>query len=142
VVPDAMAVNAADSDEAAPIKDRGPVENLRFDFVVNNDALIINMLESKQAIDKTVITFKVKNVRDMNGNKLLSPVTWTAYIDQNPLKWSDKEINLVKEVGVPMSFESRLVNSGGSSQKFTIYNLPMRPPARWIRKETGRLYSP
>ncbi|MDB5279232.1 MAG: Pentaxin family [Ferruginibacter sp.] len=124
VVPDAVLVNAVASDEAAPMKDHGPVANLNFDFVVNNDALIINMQEPKQSIDKTVITFQSKNVRDMNGNKILSPVTWTAYIDQNQLKWSDKEINLVKEVNAPLSFESHLVNSGGSSQHFTLSNLP------------------
>jgi hypothetical protein len=127
-VPEAVAVSADESDEAAPIKNRGPVENLRFDYVVNNDALIINLLESKAAIDKTVITFRAENVRDMNGNKMLSPVSWTAYIDQNPLKWSDQQIDLVKEVGASMTFESRLVNNGGSAEKFTIYNLPS-----WLR---------
>jgi hypothetical protein len=104
------------------------VENLRFDFVVNNDALIINLLEPKQAIDKTIITFKARNIRDMNGNRILSPVTWTAYIDQNLLKWSDREIKLVKVVGDPLTFSSHLINNGGNSQHFTIYNLPS-----WLR---------
>ena len=124
IVPDATVLNAVASDEAAPMKDHGPVANLKFDFVVNNDALIINVQEPKQSIDKTIITFQSKNVRDLNGNKILSPVTWTAYIDQNQLKWSDKEINLVKEVNTPLKFESHVVNNGGSSQHFTLSNLP------------------
>ncbi len=135
-VPDAV-VNVTDplamqNDNAAPIKDRGPVENLKYNFVVNNDALIINMEESKQAIDKTTITFQVKNVRDLNGNKLLSPVTWTAYVDKNLLKWGDREINLVKETGNKLQFESYLVNSGGSTQQYTIYNLPT-----WLKASTN-----
>jgi hypothetical protein len=124
VVPDATVLNAVAADEAAPMKDHGPVANLKFDFVVNNDALILNLQEPKQSIDKTIITFQSKNVRDMNGNKVLSPVTWTAYIDQNQLKWSDDEINLVKEVNAPLKFESHLVNSGGSAQHFALSNLP------------------
>jgi hypothetical protein len=124
VVPDAAMVNAVAGDETAPIKDRGPIENLRFDFVVNNDALIINLQESKQALDKTIVTFKAKNIRDVNGNLLLSPITWTAYIDQNPVKWGDKEINLEKVVGTSLTFSSYLVNSSGNSQHYTVYNLP------------------
>ena len=123
-VPIATSLNATESDEAAPMKDHGPVDNLKFDFVVNNDALIITMQEPKQSIDKTIITFQTKNVRDLNGNKILSPVTWTAYIDQNQLKWSDKEINLVKDVNTPLTFDSHLVNSGGSAEHFTLSNLP------------------
>ena len=124
VIPDATVLNAVASDETAPIKDRGPVENLRFDFVVNNDALIINLLEAKQAIEKTIITFKARSIRDLNGNVLLSPVTWTAFIDQNQMKWSDREINLEKVVGDPLTFTSYLVNTGGNSQHYTVYNLP------------------
>ena len=123
-VPDATVLNAIASDQAAPMKDHGPVANLQFDFVVNNDALVVNVQEPKQSIDKTVITFQAKNVRDLNGNKIISPITWTAYIDQNQLKWSDNEINLVKEVNTTLTFESRLVNSGGSAQHFTLSNLP------------------
>lgn len=123
-VPDAVAVNATEDDETAPVKDRGPVENFQFDYVVNNDELIIDLLEPRQAIDKTIVTFKVKRVRDMNGNAIVSPVTWTAYIDRNQLKWSDDGLNLTKELNKPLEFESDIVNSGGSIQHFRLDNLP------------------
>src|SRR5690606_20981754 len=98
--------------------------NLLFDYVVNNDALIINLLEPKQVVDKTIITFKVKDVRDQNGNSLASPITWTAYIDQNQLKWSDNELNLSKELYSPLKFESVIINSGGNVQNFRLTKLP------------------
>lgn len=123
-VPDAIAVHAELTDDMAPIKDRGPVNNLNFDFVVNNDALIINLLEPKQAIDKTIVTLQAKDIRDVQGNPLLSPITWTAFIDQNPLKWSDDELNLSKDLYQPLQFESYVVNSGGSNENFTLDNLP------------------
>src|SRR3546814_17862633 len=87
--PIAEKLNVTETDDKAPIKDRGPVENLQFDFVVNDDALIITLLEPRQAVDKTIVTFRVKAVRDMKGNALPSPVTWTAYININPLSWRD-----------------------------------------------------
>jgi hypothetical protein len=123
-IPDAELVNAVFTDDKAPMKDRGPVTNLNFDYVVNNDALIINLLEPRQTIDKTLLTFKVKDVKDLQGNSMLSAVTWTAFIDQNPLKWSDDELNLAKDVYKPMQFESYIINSGGGNENFTLDNLP------------------
>ncbi len=124
MVPDATVINASQTDEMAPIKDHGPVDNLKFDFVVNNDALIVNLQEAKQAIDKTIITIKVKNVKDLNGNELVSPISWTAYIDQNQLKWSDNLLNLSKAINAPLQFETYVVNSGGNIQNFRLSNLP------------------
>lgn len=121
----AEAVNAVESDDKAPIIDRGPIENLKFDYVVNNDALIINMQEEpRNRIDKTIITFKVKDVRDENNNELVSPITWSAYIDQNQLKWSDNQLNLSKDLYSPMEFTSDVINRGGSVQHFRLDNLP------------------
>ncbi|WP_243699169.1 LamG-like jellyroll fold domain-containing protein [Anseongella ginsenosidimutans] len=123
-IPAAVANNAAESADKAPIKDRGPVENLQFDFVVNNDALIINLLEPRQAVDKTIVTFQVKDVRDLNGNSLKSPVTWSAYINRNQLSWSDPEFILSQELYAPLEFESYVINSGGSVEHFSLDNLP------------------
>lgn len=120
----AQNVHASITDDMAPIKDRGPVDNLQFDYVVNNDALIINLLEPKQAVDKTIVTFRVSNARDLNGNPMASPVTWTAYIDQNPLKWGDDAFNLVKGVDSVLQFTTYISNSGGSVEHFTMDNLP------------------
>lgn len=136
IVPDAVAFNAQEDDDKAPIKDRGPVENLQFNYVVNNDALIINMLEPRQAIDKVIVTFRVENVRDKNGNTILSPVTWSAYIDQNRLKWSDDEINLTKDLYAPMQVESYVINNGGSIENFRLENIPA-----WLKADpsSGRV---
>ena len=117
-------VHASFTDDMAPIKDHGPVDNLQFDYVINNDALIINLLEPKQAVDKTIVTFRLSNAKDLNGNPMSSPVTWTAYIDQNPLKWGDDVLNLDKGVDSALQFSSYITNSGGTVQHFTLDNLP------------------
>ena len=45
-VPDAENTNSVQTTDCPPVKDRGPVSNLEFDFVVNNDALIIYLEET------------------------------------------------------------------------------------------------
>jgi hypothetical protein len=123
----AVGKNAISTDDAAPIESHGPVSNLAFDYVVNNDAVIINLMEQKSYIDKTIVTLNVKGAQDKNGNTMASPVVWTAYINQNPIKWSDDVLNLSKDVNAPMQFESYVINSGGNVENFTIDNLP-----RWL----------
>ncbi|MDL2323468.1 LamG domain-containing protein, partial [Bacteroidales bacterium OttesenSCG-928-A17] len=112
------------SKEIAPLKDFGPLADLEFDFVVNNDALIINLLEPEYKIAKTIVTFTVMDVRDVNGNSIASPITWSAYIDKNQLKWSEDILNLTKNVYAEMEFTVRAINNGGSIQKYRISNMP------------------
>lgn len=116
--------NTAQTADIAPIKDKGPVANLEFEFVVNKDALIINLKETAEKIEKAIVTFTVSDVRDLNGNYILSPITWSAYIDRNQLKWMDDEINLSKNVYEPLEFAVKAVNKGGTVQNFSINNMP------------------
>ncbi|MGM9804814.1 MAG: LamG-like jellyroll fold domain-containing protein [Muribaculaceae bacterium] len=109
---------------SAPVKGKGPVSNLLYDFVVNNDALIINLNEPYDRIEKTIVTFTVDGVRDLNGNEILSPITWSAYIDRNQLKWADKSLSIVKMVNEEKDFTVNAVNNGGSIQHYTVENMP------------------
>lgn len=126
----AMAVTDAFSNlvdetiDIAPVKNKGPVSDLEFDFVVNNDALIINLRETWEKVEKTIITFTADGIRDMNGNENISPITWSAYIDRNQLKWSETEINLSKLVNDPLQFTVKAQNEGGSVQRYVIENNP------------------
>lgn len=124
-VPDAVVLGGnTETAAAAPVKDKGPVSKLLYDFVVNNDALIINLNETWDRIEKTIVTFTVDGIRDTNGNEILSPVTWSAYIDRNQLKWNENEINIEKPVYEEKEFTVKAVNKGGSVQHFTIENAP------------------
>ena len=110
--------------DKAPVKDKGPVSNLAFEFVVNNDALIISLTESLPKIEKTIVTFTAMDIRDMNGNKILSPITWSAYIDQNQLRWSEENVVVDKQVYMPYEFTVQAVNKGGQIQNYSISNQP------------------
>ena len=123
-VPDAENFNAEQVSDTPPVKDKGAVSNLEFDFVVNNDALIVYLEETPEKIEKTIVTFTVDGVQDVNGNENSSPITWSAYIDRNMLRWSDTEITVAKPLNQSAEFTVQAVNKSGSVQNFYIRNNP------------------
>lgn len=130
-VPDAVAVGGdVEAKASAPVKAKGPESKLLYDFVVNNDALIINLKEPYERIEKTIVKFTVDGVRDKNGNEILSPITWSAYIDRNQLKWSDRALTVVKKLNEEKTLKVKALNKGGSIEHFTIENLPS-----WLEAE-------
>jgi hypothetical protein len=118
------ALDNVKSQDIAPLKDAGPVSDLDFDFVTNNDALIITLKEPEYKVAKTIVTFTVSDVRDKNGNSIASPITWSAYIDRNQLKWSDENLKYTKVAYEPLEFTVKAINTGGSIQNYTISNIP------------------
>lgn len=130
-VPDAVAVGGdVETKASAPVKAKGPESKLLYDFVVNNDALIINLKEPYERIEKTIVKFTVDGVRDKNGNEILSPITWSAYIDRNQLKWSDRALTVVKKLNEEKTIKVKALNKGGSIEHFTVENLPS-----WLEAE-------
>ena len=123
-VADAVNNNAMQISDIPPVKDKGPVSNLEFDFVVNQDALIIYLEETPEKIEKAIVTFTVDGVQDLNGNDIISPVTWSAFIDRNMVKWSETELHVAKNLNEPAVFEVQAVNKSGARQNFVIRNMP------------------
>ncbi len=107
-----------------PVNDRGPVSDLNYNFVPSSDAIIINLTENPYRVEKTLVTITVSNVEDVNGNVLQSPITWTAYIDRNLLKWSQDEISVSKQENEPLQFNVDILNNGGYIENYTISNMP------------------
>ena len=125
--------NAIESMIAAPILNQGPVSDLMFNYVVNNDALIITLDEPNEAIEKTIVTFIVDGILDQNGNEILSPIMWSAYIDRNQLKWSQNEWTDSKNLYDKYEFTVDVINNGGSIINYEINNLPT-----WLSVESKR----
>ena len=107
-----------------PVKSKGAVSSLLYDWVVNNDALIITLKEQDYRIEKTIVNVTVNKVQDVNGNYILSPITLSAYIDRNQLKWMDDAVTIEKKEGEPYEFEMPIVNNGGSIINYRLNNMP------------------
>lgn len=107
-----------------PIAVNGSESAVSFDYVVNNDEIIINPNESSAKIENVTLKVSVKDVQDQNGNLMQSPKSWIAYVNKNQVRWQDAEKNIEKDFDQNLSFTATIANSGGATKSFTINNLP------------------
>ncbi len=110
--------------ETAKIKLQRPVEAVNFTYLVNNDRIILTPNTLPSLIENVTLDVTVKDVYDLNGNKMQSPKTWIAYVEKNQVKWQDQDFTFNKLKGAALTFSSKVVNSGGAIKQFTIQNLP------------------
>ena len=110
----------------APVKSNGVLNKLYFNWAFNNDELMINILNRDYEVNKQSIYVTVRDVEDLNGNPMASPVTWTAFVDRNALKWSEKQLSVTLEDGAEddLEMEVRIVNQSGKRHQYTIESLP------------------
>lgn len=120
---------------SAPIKEARAETELRFNFVASERKVVLNINEEAERIENCTLTFTVKDVSD-SYNNYITPVVWSAYVSQNRLKWSEKEIKLTKEVLKEKQFSLSISNQSGAREKWNISHLPS-----WLstRKTKGEL---
>ena len=117
----------ADKAKCAPVEDHGQFTKMNFDWSFNSDELMINLNMLDREINKQTIYVTVRDVEDLNGNPMLSPVTWTAYVDRNPLKWAKRQMQVSAVYGnleQPITRTIRVINNSGKRHQFTIESLP------------------
>ncbi|MES2689956.1 MAG: LamG-like jellyroll fold domain-containing protein, partial [Bacteroidota bacterium] len=112
------------STETPTIKLQRPVQSINFTYSVNQDKIILTPTTLAELIENVTLDITVKDVYDLNGNKMQSPRTWIAYVDKNQVKWQDQEFSFEKKAGQPLSFSTNIVNSGGAIKTFNLQNLP------------------
>ena len=99
--------------------------SVSFHDVSNGDQISINLTEPLSRIENTSIDFTLQEVRDLSGNLIESPVTWTTYIDKNQLIWGNEFIEMEKLLSESLSFTTHIINQGGTVENFQISNLPI-----------------
>jgi len=116
----------ADMTESAPVEDIGQLTKMNFDWAFNNDELLININMRDRQINKQTIYITVRDVEDLNGNPMVSPVTWTAFVDKNALKWAKREVNVKATYGEidEVTRNIRIINYSGKRHQYTIESLP------------------
>ena len=112
--------------ENAPVKSHGVLNKLYFNWAFNEDELMINILNRDYEVNKQSIYVTVRDVEDLNGNPMSSPVTWTAFVDRNSLKWSEKQMLVTCEDNADTDPEQmiQIVNQSGKRHQYTIESLP------------------
>ena len=111
---------------SAPVQDIGQLTKMNFDWSFNNDELLINLNMRDREINKQTIYITVRDVEDLNGNPMASPVTWTTFVDRNAIKWAKKEITAKAIYGKDESVTRtiRVVNYSGKRHQYTVESLP------------------
>jgi len=112
------------SDIAPNIKRERSKQSVNFDYVINNDKIIITPTDELARIEGCILEITVKNIEDKNGNVLASPATWTAYINKNQIGWNEDYFEFEKEVDESLSFQTTINNTSGVVQAFTLSNMP------------------
>lgn len=117
----------ADNTQNAPVTSHGALTKLNFDWSFNGDELMINLNMLDKEINKQSIYITVRDVEDLNGNPMRSPVTWTAFVDHNSLKWAEKQISYW-DTETPSTYElytyTRIINTSGKRHTYKIESLP------------------
>jgi len=109
----------------APMVSASQLQNLNFSYVTNDNQLVVNIKEPDYAIEKTNVYLTVKEVPDLQGNLMASPVTMNVYVYRNPLRWGVKRISRTINYGEGLVMEVTVQNLSGQRQNYELDDLPV-----------------
>ena len=115
----------ADRNTYAPMVSTAQMDNLSYEYVANDNELYINITEPDFMVEKTNVYVTVKEVPDLQGNLMKSPITMNVYIYRNPLRWDVKRIEKEIDYGKGMTFEATVKNLSGITQNYSLEDLPL-----------------
>ena len=122
---DLVSFGGADFSDVTPtIKLPRPVKKVNFNFSANEDRILLTTNDPDSLIENVILDITIKNIKDLNGNVLQAPVTWSVFVDRNDLIWLEQEKNFEIELGTDLTFEADIRNIGGSVRNYSIRNLP------------------
>jgi len=121
-----------DRSNYAPVSGIGLLSKLKFNWTYNNEELLVNLNMADYEINHQPVLVTVRDVEDLNGNPMPSPVMWMATVDRNALKWYDTELafealypitgNAASEPNYNVDFA--FFNQTGLRHQFVIESLP------------------
>jgi hypothetical protein len=117
------------SEDTPAIKPKRRLINFQVDRVINGDEMIFSpLVASLASIEGQVLDITVHRMFDESNNIQQSPITWTAFVNQNQVSWSidgKKDLLSTKfNSGENKILEVVLRNNGGTPQPFSIHNIP------------------
>ncbi len=109
----------------APMNSNSQFDNLKYSYVANDNQLLVNIQEPDYVIEKTNVYLTVKEIPDLQGNLMASPITMNVYVYQNPLRWSVQSINEQLDYGKGADIDVQVKNLSGQRQNFELKDLPV-----------------
>ncbi|MBO6190091.1 MAG: hypothetical protein J6N92_04680 [Alloprevotella sp.] len=115
----------ADRKMYAPMSDAQSLENIKYSFVADGKDLLLNLDVPDERIEKTNVYVVVRDVADLQGNLMASPVALDLYVYRNPLRWDVKRLALTPKYGEEYSFQAVVKNLSGKSRRYMLEGLPL-----------------
>ena len=112
--------------QAPPLKNAPDETQLIASPVASERKVVINLTGagiSQRDIEGTTLNITLADIRDMHGNSS-EPIKWTAYVQQNTLRWTKDSVNIIKEYGDEYTFDVNIENKGGTIEYYSLYNMP------------------
>ena len=120
----------ADKTSYAPVSGMGLLSKLNFNWTYNNEELLINLKMADYEVNHQPVFVTVRDVEDLNGNPMPSPVMWMATVDRNALRWYDNELvhewlySNDRSLDYENNVEFAFFNQTGLRHQFAIESLP------------------
>ncbi len=114
-----------DKTYSAPMTRTALLDNIKYSFVADGNKLLINLDVPDADIEKTNVYVTVRDVADLNGNLLPSPITSNIYVYRSPIRWSLQHVSKNLHYGEGCTFTVDVQNLSGQDQYFTIEDLPV-----------------
>ena len=111
---------------APPIKNAPDETRLIASPVASERKVVINLTGagiSPRDIEGTTLNITLADIHDLHGNTS-NPIKWTAYVQQNTLKWTRDSVNVIKKYGDDYTFDVVIENKSGNTEYYTLYNMP------------------
>lgn len=109
----------------APMVSNSQLDNLNFSYVANGNQLLVNIKEPDYTIEKTNVYLTVKEIPDLQGNLMASPVTTNVYVYRNPLRWDVSHISKDLAYGEGVTLEATIMNQSAERQSYELKDLPI-----------------
>ncbi len=111
---------------APPLKNAPEETRLVASPVASERKVVINLTGagiSPRDLEGTTLNVTVDQVRDLHGNTSL-PIRWTAFVQQNTLKWAKDSVNIIKPYGDDYTFDVNIENKSGNTEYYVLNNMP------------------
>lgn len=125
IIPFPVANAFADKKVYAPMARLSQLDNVKYSFVADGNKLLINLDVPDTQIEKTNVYVTVRDVADLNGNVMDSPLTMNVYVYRNPLRWDKKHEDVSVSYGYGVEITATIKNLSGENQFFELRDIPI-----------------
>ena len=123
---DIIALSSMVLEDTPPVKNAPSETRITAVPVASERKVVINLSQaevSARDIEGTTLNITLAEVHDLHGNTS-NPIKWTAYVQQNTLKWRKDSVNIHKKYGEEYTFDVDIENLSGQIEYYTVANMP------------------